>query len=299
MRGALAIIGAGRVGRALGKRLHDLGYKIGAVVTRNEATARKAVRSIGGGHARATLSRDVLASRLILICTPDDRIAAVAEELARIGAEELQGKVVLHTSGALDSETLRVLRDHGASVGSMHPLQSFSGVSIPPLEGKAFAIEGDAAAVKLARQIARALGGLPVQIAGGGKALYHAAASFAAGHVLAIEEAAAQILTYSGMTRSEAVRALLQLTRQVLDNFERLGPRAAWTGPLARGDWGTVYAHMTALEPLPAEFAVAYASLNDLAGIVLGHDVPPLSGVGEISRNKKHRDKAHSAGGKA
>jgi predicted short-subunit dehydrogenase-like oxidoreductase (DUF2520 family) len=299
MRGALAIIGAGRVGRALGKRLHDLGYKIGAVVTCSEASARKAVRSIGGGSARATLSRDVLASRLILICTPDDRIAGVADELARIGAEELHGKVVLHTSGALDSQTLQPLREHGASVGSMHPLQSFSGVSIPPLEGKAFAIEGDPAAVKMARQIARALGGLPVQIAGGGKALYHTAASFAAGHVLAIEEAATQILTFSGMTRSEAVGALLQLTRQVLDNFERLGPRAAWTGPLARGDWGTVYAHMTALGPLPAEFAAAYASLNDLAGIVLGHNAPLPAGAGEISRNKKHGHKAQSAGGKA
>jgi predicted short-subunit dehydrogenase-like oxidoreductase (DUF2520 family) len=167
MRGALAIIGAGRVGRALGKRLHELGWKIGAIVAQSEASARKAVRFIGAGRARATISRDVLASKLILICTPDDAIDGVAKELARIGAEELRGKVVLHTSGALDSKALRAMRKCGAAVGSMHPLQSFSGVAIPPLEGKVFAIEGDPAAVRLARQIARALGGLPVQIAGG------------------------------------------------------------------------------------------------------------------------------------
>src|ERR1700693_362707 len=167
MRGALAIIGAGRVGRALGRRLHELDWKIGAVISRNEASARKPVRFIGAGKAHATLSREVLASRLILIATPDDAGVKVAEELARIGAEELRVKVVLHTSGALTSSALKAVRDYGASVGSMHPLQSFSGVGIPPLEGKVFAIEGDPAVIRLARQIVRTLGGQPVQIAGG------------------------------------------------------------------------------------------------------------------------------------
>ena len=272
MRGALAIIGAGRVGRALGKRLHELGWTIGAVVARSQASARKAARYIGAGKARGAISRDVLASKLILICTPDDAIAGVAKELARIGAEELGGKVVLHTSGALNSTALRAVRKCGAAVGSMHPLQSFSGVAIPPLEGKVFAIEGDAAAVKLARQVARALGGLPVQIAGGSKALYHAAAAFAAGHVLAIEETAARLMMCTGMTRAEGVRALLQLTRQVLENFERLGPRASWTGPLARGDHGVVARHLAAMQRLPCEFGRAYAALNDLATLVLSSD---------------------------
>jgi predicted short-subunit dehydrogenase-like oxidoreductase (DUF2520 family) len=290
MRGALAIIGAGRVGRALGKRLRELGWKIGTVVTQSEASARKAARFIGAGKARATISRDVLASKLILICTPDDAIASVAKELARIGAEELRGKVVLHTSGALNSRALRAVRRCGAAVGSMHPLQSFSGVAITPLEGKVFAIEGNPAAVRLARQIARALGGLPLQIAAGSKSLYHAAAAFAAGHVLAIEETAARLMMSTGMTRAESVRALLQLTRQVLENFERLGPRAAWTGPLARGDRGVVAAHLAAMQRQPREFARAYVALNDLATLVLSSD----SG----SATRSTRVKAHFPGGK-
>jgi predicted short-subunit dehydrogenase-like oxidoreductase (DUF2520 family) len=216
MRGGLSIIGAGRVGRALGRRLHELGWKIGAVITQNEGTARKAVRSIGAGKPLSTISRRVLASRLILISVPDDAIVKVARELARVGEEELRGKIVLHTSGSLDSSALLVLRECGAHTGSMHPLQSFSGVAIPPLEGKLFAIEGEPAAIRLARQIVRALGGLPVQIAGDTKILYHAAAALAAGHVLAIEEAATRILMLTGMKRAEAVRALLQLTRQVI-----------------------------------------------------------------------------------
>src|ERR1700681_576207 len=299
MRGAMAIIGAGRVGRALGRRLHELDWKIGAVITRSDASARKAVRFIGGGKARATLSRDVLASRLILISTPDDAIIKISEELARIGAEELRGKVVLHTSGALNSGALKAVRDHGAAVGSMHPLQSFSGVGIPPLEGKVFAIEGDPAAVRLARQIVRSLGGLPVQIAGGSKALYHVAAAFAAGHVLAIEETSTRLLMLSGMKRGEAVRALLQLTRQVLENFERLVPRAAWTGALARGDYGVGGAHLAAMKPLPRKFSNAYAVLNGLAGLVLS---PGSAGILTASngdaRNKISLVKARSAGGK-
>src|SRR6202049_98727 len=303
MRGALAIIGAGRVGRALGRRLHELDWKIGAVITRSDASARKAVRFIGAGNARAMLSREVLASRLILISTPDNAIVKVAGELARIGAEELRGKVVLHTSGALNSSALKAVRDFGAAVGSMHPLQSFSGVAIPPLEGKVFAIEGDPAAIRLARQIVRALGGLPVQIAGGSKALYHAAAAFAAGHVLAIEETSTRLLMLTGMKRGEAVRALLQLTRQVLENFERLGPRAAWTGPLARGDYGVVGAHPARMERFTREFSNAYAALNDLASLVLS---PGSAGILTASngdaRNKislvKTLVKARTAGGK-
>jgi predicted short-subunit dehydrogenase-like oxidoreductase (DUF2520 family) len=299
MRGGLSIIGAGRVGRALGRRLHELGWKIGAVVTQSEASARKAVRSVGAGKARAALSRDILASRLILISTPDDAVLRVARELARIGAEELRGKVVLHTSGALNSTALQIVRECGAATGSMHPLQSFSGVAVPPLDGKVFAIEGDASAVRLARQIVRALGGLPVQIEGGSKALYHAAAAFAAGHVLAIEEASVRLLMLTGMKRGEAVRALLQLTRQVLENFERLGPRAAWTGPLARGDYGVVAAHMAAMQQLPREFAKAYAALNELATLVLS---PGSSGIragwNGTSGKKSMRVEAHFVGGK-
>jgi predicted short-subunit dehydrogenase-like oxidoreductase (DUF2520 family) len=299
----MAIIGAGRVGRALGRRLHELGWKIGGVVTQNEASARKAVRFIGAGKARPTLSRDVLASRLILISTPDDAVVRVAEELARIGAEELRGKVVLHTSGALNSGALKAVRDCGACVGSMHPLQSFSGVAIPPLEGKVFAIEGDQPAIRLARQIVRALGGLPVQIAGGSKVLYHAAAAFAAGHVLAVEESATRLLMLAGMKRGEAVRALLQLTRQVLENFERLGPRAAWTGPLARGDYGVVAAHLAAMKRLPREFSNAYAALSGLASLVLSPGASGLMSTSNSdSRNKislvKTLVKTRTAGGK-
>jgi predicted short-subunit dehydrogenase-like oxidoreductase (DUF2520 family) len=298
MPGTLSIIGAGRVGRALGRRLRELGWKIGAVVASSESSARKAVRSIGAGRAHAFLTRQVLAAQVILITTPDRCTADVAGDLARIGAEELRGKIVLHTSGALSSRVLDPVKECGASVGSMHPLQTFSGVGVPPLEGRVFTIEGDTAAVRMARLMARALGAVPVQIEGSKKPLYHAAGALAAGSVLALMEAATRLMTAAGMKRREAVRALLPLTRQVLENFERLGPRAAWTGPLSRGDYGVVGAHTEAMNDLPVEFVEAYEAVNRLAALVLAQDsVAMLAELEKVVVNKRAKGKA--TGGQA
>jgi predicted short-subunit dehydrogenase-like oxidoreductase (DUF2520 family) len=297
MTETLAIVGAGRVGRALGRRLRELGWRIGAVVARSEAGARRAVRFIGSGSPHAGMPRRVLASTVILIATPDGAIAEVAQELARIGAEELRGKIVLHTSGARDAGALSPLRDCGAAIGSMHPLQTFSGVSVPPLEGRVFAIEGDVMAVRAARKIARALGGAPLLIAAPDKPLYHAACTLAAGHALVIVEAAVQLMMSLGMKRSEATRALLPMTRQVLQNCERLGPRTAWTGPLARGDYGVVTAHVDALQQYSIEYKEAYEVLNRLAERVLARDSAEASAtLAKISEDKK--TKAKATGGK-
>ena len=298
MEKTLAIVGAGRVGRALARRLRELGWKIGVVVTTSEASSRRAVRFIGAGKPHGGLTRHVLLSHVILIATPDDAVSGVARELARMGGEELRGKVVLHTSGAQDSRVLAPVNEFGAASGSMHPLQTFSGVGVSDLTGKVFAVEGDVAAVRAARQIARALGGSPVQIGAGKKVLYHAAAALAAGHVLALVEAATQLLVSVGIKRSEATRALLPLTRQVLDNFEHVGPHAAWTGPLARGDYRVVESHLRALSDSRQEVALAYDALNRLAARVLAQDVAGTAAELEnISAALKPRVKARGGNG--
>src|ERR1700687_5017726 len=297
MTETLAIVGAGRVGRALGRRLRELGWHIGAVVARTEASARRAVRFIGSGSAHAGMPRRILASTVIFTATPDGAIAEVASELARVGAEELRGKVVLHTSGAQDAGVLSPVRDCGAATGSMHPLQTFSGVAVPPLEGRLFAIEGDVMAVRTARKIARALGGAPLPIDAPDKPLYHAACTLAAGHALVVAEAAIQLMMSLGLKRGEATRALLPMTRQVLQNCERLGPRAAWTGPLARGDHDVVAAHVNALQQYSLEYKEAYQALNRLAERLLVRDSAETSATLEkISEYRKA--KAKGTGGK-
>jgi predicted short-subunit dehydrogenase-like oxidoreductase (DUF2520 family) len=267
----ISIVGAGRVGKTLGRCLRRLGWRIGAVVARSDAHAKAAVRWIGAGRPQGRLTRDVFEADVILLATPDKTLAG-AEQLARIAGNACKGKVVLHTSGALDSGVLAPLARLGAATGSLHPMQTFTGREVPKLKGVVFAVEGDPAARRVAHRIARELGGIPVIIDASSKAAYHAAGALVAGHALALIEAATRILMRSGFTRRRAMQAVLPLTRQMLDNFERFGPQAAWTGPIARGDYAVVHAHGKALRPYPREFQQAYAALALLAGRVLAKD---------------------------
>jgi len=296
MTKSLAIIGAGRVGRALGRRLREAGWRVVLVAARSEAKARSGAKFIGGGRAVAGVPASLIGAGVILLTVQDDAVAAVAEELAERCAGEIRGKVVLHTSGALDSSVLHALRAQGAAVGSMHPMQTFSGVGIPTLVGKVFAIEGDDVAVRVARRIARTLGGVPLGICAGQKPLYHAAGVFAAGMCLALEEAGVQVLMNVGLKRREAQRALLSLTRQVLEHYEKLGPQKAWTGPLARGDFRVLAAHEEALRGLQPEFLEAYRAMNQLGARVLAREPEPmLQELSAMAGEEKNHLKAKGA----
>lgn len=296
MSPTVAIVGAGRVGCGLGRRLRELGWRIGAVISRTRAKARRAVLAIGGGVAHGGLSRQVVGADLVLVATPDDAIERVARDLAEIGGKEWRGKMVLHTSGALDRTALRPLAELGASTGSIHPLQTFSGRGVPELDGVVFAIEGDRRALRTARKIARSLGGVPVVVEGVHKPAYHAAGAMVAGQGLALVEAATRILMESGFTRRHAVQALLPLMRQMLLNFERHGPRVAWTGPHSRGDYATIARHDAALSRFPREYGGAYRALTLLAGRVLAGN--PVATEKALGRARKDFQVRESQGGK-
>ena len=273
------------MGGTLGKRLRALGWRIGAVVTRSAATSRAAVRQIGAGKPYSRLVREVLDSKVILLTTPDGILGTVAGALASFDESKLRDKIVLHTSGALDRTVLAPLARRGASTGSIHPMQTFSGRGTPKLEKVIFAVEGDRGAVEVARKIARSLGGVPVIIDSKNKPAYHAAGALVAGSGLALIEAATQVLLKLGFSRRDAVRALLPLTRQMLDNFERLGPQKSWTGPLSRGDFETVAKHTEAMRRYPREFQDAYAALALLSSKVLSKK--PAAASNQLKRALK------------
>jgi predicted short-subunit dehydrogenase-like oxidoreductase (DUF2520 family) len=211
-----------------------------------------------------------------LLATPDSAIAATAKRLSVAPgfspAQVLRGKIVLHTSGAINSRVLAPLARLGAAVGSMHPFQTFGARGIPDLRGVTFTVEGDPRAVRMARRIARQLGGIPIQIPAAAKPAYHAAGGFAAAHALVLIEGGTQLLVTLGIPRKLAQRGLLRMARQVLDNLETLGPRASWTGPISRGDFSTVEKHMDALRKFPPEFRAAHAAMLLLSARVLSAD---------------------------
>ncbi len=311
MRRTVSIVGAGRVGKALGKRLRDRGWRIGAVVTGSNASARAAVRDIGAGTPfgglaafRQISSRDgtgrpqitlsganglrpiqrnfkralapatdaIFAADLTLFATPDAILASIAQSLAKLGGSAWRGKIALHTSATLDRSVLAPLARRGAATGSLHPMQAFGGAIIPNLRGVIFAIEGDARARRMAQSIAKSLGGIPIAIDKREKPIYHAAAVMAGGSLYPVIEAGLQLLMGIGFTRAHATQTLLPLVRQILDNIGRIGPRAAWTGPLSRGDYAIVAKHVRALRRYPREVRQAYAALALLAGRVLARN---------------------------
>jgi predicted short-subunit dehydrogenase-like oxidoreductase (DUF2520 family) len=286
MSRSVSIVGAGRLGRALGRSLRRLGWRIGAVVTRSAVHSRAAVHAIGVGQPFATLTSAVMDADVILLLTPDDVLAGVASQLAKLAAKKCRGKIVLHGSGALDNSVLQALSRCGAATGSIHPMQTFTNNSQPNLKGVIFAVEGDARARRAAAGIARSLGGIPVAVASHSKPAYHAAGTLVAGHALALTESAAQTLIKIGFTRTQAVQTLLPMMRQMLDNFEKHGPLAAWTGPASRGDYATLKKHQRALRRHPREFGASYAALLRLSARVLAKN--PAETLRKLDRALKN-----------
>jgi predicted short-subunit dehydrogenase-like oxidoreductase (DUF2520 family) len=189
------------------------------------------------------------ASQLILIATPDDVVSAVAGKLAKTQKGMRGGRTVLHTSGALSSEVLRPLGDIGLHLGSMHPLISVSdpGSGATKLPGAFFCLEGDQVAKRVAHSVVRDLDGHGFSIEAADKALYHAAAVMASGHMTALFDIALEMLARCGLSERRARQVLSPLVASAVANLASQEPAQALTGTFARGDVATVARHLAAL----------------------------------------------------
>ncbi len=203
-----------------------------------------------------------LATEVVWITVPDDAIAGVASGLAQ--TQDWRGRTVFHSSGALTSEVLKPLRAKGARVASVHPGMTFVRQAVPRLEGVPFGVEGDAAAVRLAKKIVRDLGGTAYQINARDKVLYHAFGAFASPMLVALMTALEQVGEAAGIKLSELKTMAAPLLRQTLANYLEHGAAAAFSGPLVRGDVATVRRHLAALKKVP-EAREAYVSLSRAA----------------------------------
>jgi predicted short-subunit dehydrogenase-like oxidoreductase (DUF2520 family) len=237
-RPSIAIFGAGRLGTALAKRLSEAGYTV-------KTLTRKSVRSTQ------------LDAQVLWFCVPDAEIARVADSFSQF---EWKRKVAFHSSGVLSSDALASLRDAGGCVASVHPLITFVKGSVPDLTGVPFAIEGDAAAVRVAKGIIRNLGGQAVTIEKQDKVAYHAFATMICPLLISLLAASEKAAGLAGMSAAESRRRMLPIIRQTLCNYEKFGSAAAFSGPIVRGDVATVRAHLKALSKVPAA-KNAYAAL--------------------------------------
>ena len=255
----VAIIGAGVLGTSMGILMRRAGYDIVAVCSPNRRSAQVASSLIGAGEVVGDNAMAALGADLILLAVPDRAIASVAIEVSAGGAMR-RGAVVAHCAGGLPSAVMSGVRAAGGHRGAIHPLQSFADVdtAVQMLPETFFFLEGDDEAVDVLRSVVIALDGRPVHIDGKSKALYHAGAAAASNFLVTLVNYAVTLLFRAGVPRDAGLAALLPLIKGTVANLEAVGLPDALTGPIARGDLGTVKRHLRALESMPGDFARLY-----------------------------------------
>lgn len=215
------IVGRGKVGRGLARALRGAGVPVRLLAGRAGR-----VRRLGSPSA-------------VVFAVPD---AAIADAAARVDADP--SVPFLHCAGARGGEAFGELPER--AVGAMHPLISFASTAhVPGLEDASFALSGDAAAVRAAKRLVRAMRGRVIRPEVGPR--YHAAAALVANGSAALASIGVDLLIGLGLTPAEAARAMGALLVSVGENVSALGTPDALTGPVARGDATTVRWHREAL----------------------------------------------------
>lgn len=265
-----AIIGLGKVGTAVGFLMRKAGYRIVAVADLSEEALRQGHPYTGGLMTTSAVEAASLADT-IMITTVDDAIGKTCETIARSGIIDSHQKYI-YMSGACPLSVLEPARVRGAEIACIHPLQSFAHVSgaIENIPGSVFAITASSPAIESwARNFVSSLGGLPFIISDGDpKTLYHIAACIASNYLTTLLHLAVTIYHKLGLEGEKAITSILPLVKGTLQNIEDRGTIHALTGPIARGDVGTVRQHLHVLSRAMPEL-LPYYRLLGLATVTL------------------------------
>lgn len=246
--------------RALGALLAGRGVAVSAVGGRGVRSTEQARQFIGAGRA-VTLGELARHARHILIAVSDGAIAEVASQLASNG---LKDGIVLHTSGAAGPRALDVLCEAGNATGVLHPLQTVpsaeKGLETLAIPGTTYAFAGDELAAAWASGLIDRLGGRALRVAPEVWQHYHAGAVMACNYQMTLVDAALELMALAGMGRAVALEALGPILRATTENVLQAGPEWALTGPIRRGDAGTVRRHLGAVEQASPETKKLYVA---------------------------------------
>ncbi len=258
----IAVVGGGKVGTALGYLLSKRGFEITAVFCRSLDKAR-ASQIYTGGLATADMIEAARSARTVFICTRDDEIEKTCQTISR-GEGFQKGGSVFHFSGALSIQCLAAAKEKGAFIGSIHPLQSFATVedAISHIPGSFFGVTACKDALPLARSIVKALDGRYLEVKDEDRPAYHAAACIASNYLVSLIHFAVGVASTIGISREQAGEALWPLIEGTLDNIASEGPVKALTGPISRGDVGTLKMHLGKLRAASAEELSLYTELG-------------------------------------
>ncbi|MER7014937.1 DUF2520 domain-containing protein [Saccharopolyspora sp. NPDC000359] len=257
----VGVISAGRVGAVLGAALQRAGHQVVAVSAVSEASLRRAEELLPGV---AVLPPDEVAKQadLVLLAVPDDAITGLVRGL--VATESLRaGQILVHTSGAHGVAALAAATEVGVLPLAMHPAMTFTGRAedVERLGNACMAVTAsavDEAGWSVAEALALELGMEPVRVPEESRRLYHAALTHGANHLITLVNECAELLRGAGVDNADRVMA--PILSASLDNALRLGDRAI-TGPVMRGDAGTVRAHLAALREADPRVVAGYREL--------------------------------------
>ncbi len=262
MKKEMVFIGAGVVGTALAVALCKKGWPVEAVNSRRDLSAQRFAR-LTGAKCQLTPEDAVKTGEIIFLTVPDRTIAEIGDRLAK-SKLDLAGKFFFHCSGSLPSTVIAPLKERGAFIASLHPLQSFADLetACTNLPGSIFSFEGDGEAEEIGRKIVEDLGGEFISIETNNKVLYHLGACLISNYTVTLAYAALSLYQKIGFSAQQAKDALLPLLEGTVNNLKFLPPAAALTGPIARGDWQVVAGHLAALAGEETELKSLYQVLG-------------------------------------
>jgi predicted short-subunit dehydrogenase-like oxidoreductase (DUF2520 family) len=267
----LGIIGCGHVGKVLGRLLSSSGaVAVQDVLNRSAGSAQRAVAFIGEGQAIDRFAQ-LRPAEIYMIAASDDQIVACGEQLAAAGLVGAH-TVVFHCSGALRSDALAAVLEQGGAVASIHPIRSFADPEQMAADfgGTWCGVEGNPRALDMLGPMLVAIGARLVPIDADFKNIYHSAAVFASNYLVTLLEVAANAYVKAGMPKEVAIELMGPLVRTTVDNVLRLGPAAALTGPIARGDMETALRQLHAVADWNPEYGALYKLLGRLTADLAG-----------------------------
>ncbi|MFG1675636.1 Rossmann-like and DUF2520 domain-containing protein [Micromonospora sp. NPDC049282] len=255
----VGVLGAGRVGAVLGAALAAAGHRVAAVSGSSGASRARLALLLPQAPHRSAPAVARAATDLLIVAVPDDALAGVVADLAASGALR-PGQVVAHTSGAHGLAVLAPAAAAGARPLALHPAMTFTGTpdDLSRLAGSSYGVTAPAELRPFAARLVADLGGVPEWVGEADRPLYHAALAHGANHLVTLVNDAADRLRDAGVDRPEKV--LAPLLRAALENALRLGDDAL-TGPVSRGDAGTVRRHLDRLAAAAPESVPAYLAL--------------------------------------
>ncbi|MDK2810159.1 MAG: hypothetical protein PWR27_868 [Petroclostridium sp.] len=244
----VGFIGAGKVGTAMGCYFHKKGIQIVGYYSRSFPPAQQAA---SWTESRVYNDLKLLASEtdLIAITTPDDTITVVAMDLSEIPLP-WKNKAVCHMSGVYASDILSLLEQKGATVCSLHPMLSFGDPesAVKSLESIPFTLEGKGPKLMDIKELLKRCDNTWTEISTQNKVLYHTAACMVSNYLVTLLDMGIEMLKNAGFTEEEAKKLIEPLIRKTVDNVMNIGTVKALTGPISRGDTGTIEKHIIKLQ---------------------------------------------------